>query len=111
LFERAWHIAATSKDATDEQRVTVMTNMGVLYSKQGRLPAAAELLRRALKIADAGTGVGATIKRRLYDTYALVLMRSGQRREAKALQARADALLPPDTSSMTVDVGESGRWR
>jgi hypothetical protein len=88
-----------------------MTNMGVLYAKQGRFPAAAELLRRALEIAEAGTGVAATIKRRLYDTYALVLMRSGQKREARALQARADALLPPDTSSMTVDVGESGRWR
>jgi tetratricopeptide (TPR) repeat protein len=111
LFERARDITDTSKEATDEQRLTVMTNLGVLYSKQGRLPAATEFLRRAMEIAEAGTG-GSIAKRRLYETYALVLRRSGQKREAKALQARADALLLPDTSSMTVDIREAaGRRR
>jgi hypothetical protein len=88
-----------------------MTNLGVLYAKQGRWQAAAELLPHALEIADAGTGIGTVARRRLYDTYAQVLRRSGQKREAKALQARADALLPPDTSSMTVDAGETGSRR
>jgi tetratricopeptide (TPR) repeat protein len=112
LFERAWRIADASKEATDEQRVTTMTNLGVLYAKQGRWPAAAELLRRALPIADEGTGIRPIARRRLYETYALVLRRSGQKREAKALQARADTLLPADTSSMTVDAGEpAGRHR
>jgi tetratricopeptide (TPR) repeat protein len=112
LFERAWRITDTSKEATDEQRVTVMTNLGVLYTKQRRWQVAAELLRRSLEIAETGTGVGADARRRLYETYALVLQRTGQKQEAKALQARADALLPPDTSSMTVDAGDSaGRGR
>jgi tetratricopeptide (TPR) repeat protein len=110
LFERARRITDTSKEATDEQRLTVMTNLGVLYSKQGRLPAAIEFLRRAMEIAEVGTG-GSIARRRLYETYALVLRRSGQKREAKALQARADALLLPDTSSMTVDIGEAAGWR
>jgi tetratricopeptide (TPR) repeat protein len=112
LFERAWRIADASKEATDEQRVTLMTNLGVLYAKQGRGPAAAELMLRAVKIAEEGTGIRPIARRRLYETYALVLRRSGQKREAKALQARADALLPPDTSTMTVDVGKpAGRDR
>jgi len=107
LFERAWHIAETAKDATDELRLTTMTNLGVLYAKQGRWPAAAEFLPRALKIADEGTGIHPIVRRRLYETYALVLGRLGKKREAKALRARADALLPPDTSSMTADAGET----
>jgi tetratricopeptide (TPR) repeat protein len=106
LFERAFSIADTSKEATDEQRVTTMTNLGVLYAKQNRWPAAADLLPRALAIAEEGTSVRPIARRRLYETYAFVLRRIGQKREAKALQARADALLPPDTSSMTVDAGE-----
>jgi tetratricopeptide (TPR) repeat protein len=111
LLERARQITDTSKESTDEQRLTVMTNLAVLYSKQQRWPAAAEQLRRAMEIAETGTG-GSIATRRLYETYALVLRRSGQKREAKALQARADALLLPDTSSMTVDIGEAaGRRR
>ena len=111
LLERAWHLADTSKEATNEQRVTLMTNLGVLYTKQRRWQAAGELLRRSLEMAEAGTGVGADARRRLYETYALVLRQTGQRREAKLLQARADALLPPDTSSMTVDAGETAGRR
>ena len=111
LFERARRIADSSKEATDEQRLTIMTNLGVLYAKQGRWQVAAELLPRALEIAEEGTGIGTVARRRFYDTYALVLRRSGQKREAKALQARADALLPPDTSSMVVDAGETAGRR
>lgn len=111
LFERAWHIADTSKDATNELRLTTMTNLGVLYAKQGRWPAAAEFLPQALEIADEGTGIRPIARRRLYETYALVLGRLGKKREAKALQARADALLPPDTSPMTVDAGETAGRR
>jgi len=85
LLERAWHLADTAKEATDEQRVTLMTNLGVLYTRQRRWQAAGELLRRSLEIAGAGTGVGADARRRLFETYALVLRQTGQRREAKAL--------------------------
>jgi tetratricopeptide (TPR) repeat protein len=112
LLERTRNIADRTKEVSDEQRLTVVTNLGVLYAKQGHWPAAAELLRGALEIAEAGMGIGADAKRKLYETYALVLRRTGQKREAKALQARADALLPPDTSSMTVEVGgPAGRRR
>jgi hypothetical protein len=103
--------SAAFEETTSEQRLTVATNLGVLYAKQHRWQAAAELLRPCLEIAEAGTVVGANARRRLYETYVLVLRRTGQKREAKALQARADALLP-DTSSMTVDAGEApGRRR
>jgi tetratricopeptide (TPR) repeat protein len=111
LLERARRIVDTSKEATDEQRLTVLTNLGVLDAKQGHWPAAAELLRPALKIAESGTGIASNARRKLYETYALVLGRTGQKRAAKALQARADALLPPDTTSMTVDVGGAASRR
>jgi tetratricopeptide (TPR) repeat protein len=110
LFERAWRISGASKETTSEQRLIVTTNLGVLYAKQHRWQAAAEVLRPGLEIAETGTGVGADARRRLYETYVLVLRHTGQKQEAKALQARADALLPPDTSSMTVDAA-AGRQR
>ncbi len=104
LLEHAWHITDRTEDASDEQRITAMTNLGVLYGKQRRWPAAAGLLQKAMTIAAAGTPVGTTARRRLYETYAEVLWRSGQKGEARALQARAASLFPPDTSSLTVDV-------
>jgi tetratricopeptide (TPR) repeat protein len=104
LLERAWHITDRTEDASDEQRITAMTNLGVLYGKQRRWPAAAGLLQKAMTIAAAGTAIRTTARRRLYETYAEVLRRSGQKGEAKALQAEAASLFPPDTSSLTVDV-------
>jgi len=104
LLERAWHIVDSAEDAGNEQRITVMTNLGVLYGKQSRWPAAAELLRKAMDIAGTVPEIGTTARRRLYETYAEVLRRCGQKGAAKALQAEADSLFPPDTSSLTVDV-------
>lgn len=106
LFERTWHIVDASREATDQMRVTALTNLGVLYVKQRQWVPAGDLLRRSLQIAGDGTAIDAMARRRLYETYAVVLRQSGQKREAKLLQARADALLPPDTSSMTVDAAE-----
>jgi tetratricopeptide (TPR) repeat protein len=103
LLERARRILDASKEATSEQRLTVMTNLGVLYANKRDWRAAGEFLRRALEIADAAAAVDVTARRRLYGTYALVLRRSGQKREAKQFQAKAEALLPSDPSSMTVD--------
>jgi uncharacterized protein HemY len=106
LLERARHIVDASREATDQMRLTALTNLGVLYVKQRQWGPAGELLQPALRIVDAGTRVDTMARRRFYETYAAVLRQSGQKREAKALQARAAALLPPDTSSMTVDAAE-----
>ena len=108
--DRAVDIFSRANDAVSLDYLNVLHLRSALRYRRDQLREAEEDIRDAVALADRHPLLGPATYATLLADYAQVLRKNGRRREARAIQARAAALGPRQSSTL-VDVTELFRER
>ena len=105
-LDRAFAIVNSAKDTIPMDLVNILSVRAVLHARLGRWQSAEEDLKSAISIADRDTRLDTDSLKRLLVNYAYVLRKIRRSKEARSIEARAEALQTPGWKNSIVDVSE-----
>lgn len=106
-LDRAMAIFAGAKDTVPLDRIKLLNLRAVLQARRGKWRDAEEDLRQAVSIADRDArSCDPAALVYVMANYAAVLRKNHKRREARSIQARADATLNDPTTQRIIDLTE-----
>ena len=105
-LDRAFAIVNSAKDTIPMDLVGILTARATLHARLGRWQSAEEDLKSAISIVDSDTQLDADSLKRLLVNYGYVLRKIRRTKEARSIEARAEALQPPGWKNAIVDVSE-----
>jgi tetratricopeptide (TPR) repeat protein len=105
LFRRALSIVDASPQATEHLHVSALTNLGIILIQQRDWNDAQIQLAQAMSLA-LNADIRPDLRQRLYEAYAVVLRKAGQKREAGKLETKARGIVAPQTSPQIVSLRE-----
>lgn len=105
-LDRAFAIVNSAKDTIPMDLVNILSVRAALYAWLGRWQSAEEDLKSAISIVDRDTRLDTDALKRLLVNYAYVLRKIRRPKEARSIEARAEALQTPGWKNAIVDVTE-----
>jgi len=106
VLDHALAIFSRAKDAAPMDRIKVLHCRGAVHARQGDWRRAEQDFRDALAIADQEPSVDRVVLRSLLTNYAYLLRKNRHRREARAIQARAEGIPADPAMSAVIDVSD-----
>jgi hypothetical protein len=106
MLDRALAILNAASDTVPWDRIKELYLRAVLYAREGKLQNAEEELKGAISLANQEKGLDPAFYSNLLANYANVLRKNHQRREARAIEARAAGLRGYRVAGGMVDVSE-----
>jgi tetratricopeptide (TPR) repeat protein len=106
-LDHAMAIFAVAKDTAPVDRIWLLNTRAVLHARLGKWGEAEEDLRRAVYIADTeARSCDPAALRSVIANYAAALRKNRKRKEARAIDARADRIRNSSNSRAVIDVAE-----
>ena len=106
FLNEALAIFTTASDSVPLDRIKLLHVRAALYTRMGDWQLAMTDMKDAISLADRDTELDPTLRAVLLEDYAKLLRKNHQRREARAVEARINAIRTHSLGNSLVDVSE-----